>query len=703
MQKLLWALLFISCGLTCKKGLTQPDTTRDTLAIQRMLSDLDKLTVKDLNASILLSKEIQKKAVKIKYQTAIWEARIYEGKAYHSLGFPDSSQVILNQVLKETQEQKSRLSEAKAHVALAIAFQKQYNFLSAIDHLIQAEKLIKDSDPFELRFDVLNQRAITHRKMKDYTSALKYLDMLENSFLSQMDAHRRYILFQNKGNVYADLQKYDRTEEFFNKAYQEISQIDSPSNLALITYNLGALYYRQKRFTEAEKYIKKSLQIESKIGNKTNIERSYRVLGSIYLDQKKYPEAKKFFEMAMAIARQTNNPQAIKGNYNNLYLTYWNMGYYNNNIKEMDKALKYYMRYTQIKDSLYKTETTAKVLELEKQYDTEKKNTQIAVLEKENQHKEDQLLVQHTQRNYLILVIILVSGILIIFVYFFYYYKKVNKILQQQSKSILEQTNQISEQNTKLQKSLNTQNKLFSIIAHDLRSPLASIINISNLIGFYIQDKEYEALEGTVKMMDQKTYQILDLTDNLLSWAKSQTEGLHPMFVPLSMSEVLEECLELYRPIAEEKNITISSFSQKDLRIWADRNMIKTICRNLVNNAVKFTHRDGQINIWYERRDQFARISVKDSGIGIDQAKLGSLFEIGHEKITPGTAGEKSSGLGLSVCNEFVLAMNGRIWAESEVGVGSLFVVELLMYDPQVHVSKYKQVQKPQIPSLLSN
>lgn len=703
MQKLLWALLFISCGLICQKGLTQPDTTRDTLAIQRMLSDLEKLTVKDLNASILLSKEIQKKAVKIKYQTAIWEARIYEGKAYHSLGFPDSSRVILNQVLKETQKQKSRLSEAKAHVALAIAFQTNYNFPSAVEHLIQAEKLIKDSDPFELQFDILNQRAITHRKMKDYTSALKYFDMLESNFLPQMDTHRRYILFQNKGNVYADLQKYDRTEEFFNKAYQEISQIDSPSNLALITYNLGALYYRQKRYSEAEKYIKKSLQTESQIGNKANIERSYRVLGSIYLDQKKYPEAKKFFEMAMAIARKTNNPQAIKGNYNNLYLTYWNMGYHNSNIKEMDKALKYYMRYTQIKDSLYKTETTAKVLELEKQYDTEKKNTQIAVLEKENQHKEDQLLVQHTQRNYLILVIILVSGILIIFVYFFYYYKKVNKILQQQSKSILEQTDQISEQNTKLQKSLNTQNKLFSIIAHDLRSPLASIINISNLIGFHIQDKEYEALEGTVKMMDQKTYQILDLTDNLLSWAKSQTEGLHPMFVPLSMNEVLEECLELYRPIAEEKNITISSFSQKDLWIWADRNMIKTICRNLVNNAVKFTHRDGQINVWYERRDQFARISVKDSGIGIDQAKLGSLFEIGHEKITPGTAGEKSSGLGLSVCNEFVLAMNGRIWAESEVGVGSLFVVELLMYDPQVHVSKYKQVQKPQIPSLLSN
>lgn len=407
--------------------------------------------------------------------------------------------------------------------------------------------------------------------------------------------------------------------------------------------------------------------------------------------------------MALEIAQSIKNPNSIMGNYNNLYLTYWNLGYYKKNIDDLDKALRYYQKYNQIKDSLYQGETTAKVLELEKQYETEKKNNQIAMLEKENQHQEDQILVQHTQRNYLFLIIILVSGILGIFVYFFYYYKKVNKLLRLQRKRILNQKNQIAEQNVKLQKSLNTQNKLFTIIAHDLRSPLVSIFNISSLIGFYIQDENYGALENTVTMMNQKTDQILDLTDNLLSWARSQTESLRPLFVAVSLTEIFEECLELYRPIAHDKNIAINCPEQMDLLIWADRNMVKTIFRNLVNNAIKFTHNNGCIEVWYGKREQFAQISIKDSGIGIEKAKLESLFEIGHEKIARGTSGEKSTGLGLSVCKEFIDAMTGKIWVESEKGEGSQFTVELLLYVPEIHQPNHKPAKEPVMPAHLSN
>jgi signal transduction histidine kinase len=507
----------------------------------------------------------------------------------------------------------------------------------------------------------------------------------------------------NKGNVFADLKQYGKTEELFKKAYEEIKKDNSPADQALITYNLGALFFKQKQYAEAKEYIAKSLEANLKIGARAKIERCYRVLGSIYLDQKDYPRAINYDNMALKIAQSIKNPSSIMSNYHNLYLAYWNWGYLSNNIKNLDKALSYYQRYNQIKDSLYQIETTAKVLELEKKYETEKKNTQIAILEKENQHQEDQILVQHAQRNYLLLTILLVSGILGIFVYFFYYYKKVNKLLQSQSKNILEQKNQISEQNVKLQKSVNTQNKLFSIIGHDLRSPLASIFNISQLIGFYIEDENYEALEKTKKMMDQKTEQILDLTDNLLSWAISQTDSLKPHFTPLNLKEIFDDCLELYRPIAGDKNITIECSEKTDLLVWADRNMVKTICRNLVNNAIKFTHKNGRIEVWYESRDQFALISIKDSGIGIDKSRLESLFEIGHEKTTRGTSGEKSTGLGLSVCKEFVDAMNGQIWVESETAKGSQFIFELLLYDPEIHKSKQLITPKQALSASYSN
>jgi signal transduction histidine kinase len=223
---------------------------------------------------------------------------------------------------------------------------------------------------------------------------------------------------------------------------------------------------------------------------------------------------------------------------------------------------------------------------------------------------------------------------------------------------------------------------------------LASIFNISSLIGFYIEDKDFKALEETKKMMDQKTDQILDLTDNLLNWARSQTEGLNPLFATLSLNEIFRECLELYRPIAFDKGITIECGEQNDQLIWADRNMARTVLRNLVNNAVKFTHKNGKISVWHQSDDRFVQIPIKDSGIGIERANLGLLFETNCEKMNKGTAGETCTGLGLSVCKEFVEAMQGKIWVESEVGQGSQFTFELLLYNPEIHPSKHKQMQK---------
>lgn len=703
MQKFLGVLLFIICGLISGESRAQTNAVQDTLDIQHTLIYLRQLINSNFDSALIVSKTTQQEAAAINYQNGVWEAQICEGKSLFGLGQPDSAQLVLKTVLKETQEQKCRLEEIKAQLALADILQQDYSFQPAIIHLIQAEKLIRDTDPFEIRFKILNTLAITHRKMKDYTSALKYFNILDSNYFYQMDTLQRFTLFQNKGNVYGDLNQYDKAEEFFKKAFREITKINSPNKLASISYNLGALFYREHKYQEAEEYAKKALKSNIEIGNQITIELCYRLLGAIQMDKHNFKEAEKYFKKSLNIAKNTKNPRALLANYQLLYTNYWNLGYYNKNIMDMDAALTYYQKYSLLNDSLYKDDTAAKILELEKQYETEKKNNQIALLEKDNQHQEDQLLMQQTRQHYLISIIALVSGILGIFVYFFYYYKKVNKLLQTQSKRILSQRNLISGQNTKLQKAINTQNKLFSIIAHDLRSPLVSMSNIAKLVGFYIQDKKFDSLEETVRMMDQKNEQVLDLTDNLLNWAKSQIDNIKPLLEPVSVKGIFEECLELYHPIANSKNITISVDETDDLQLWADRNMVHTICRNLINNAIKFTHQGGSIKASYEQADHFAQICIEDSGIGIPTEKIESLFEIDQEKVVPGTAGEKSTGLGLSVCKEFVDAMNGKIWVESTPAEGSRFYCQLLLYNPETQQTKYQQSQKSWIPAHLSN
>lgn len=678
-------MIILLVGFACKKGFSQSHAMDDSTAIESMMEELQQMQESNLKGALEFSKIIEQKAEKINYQKGVWEARIVRGNVYDGLGQVDTALAIVSQVLKETREHQDRLSEIKAHLGLASIFRSNFKFQPGVDQLIQAEKLLKKEDPFDLRFSILNQQGIIHRLMKDYASALKYYKIIEKNYSEQLSTKQKFFLLMNQGNVFVEQKEYNKTELLFKKAYEEIMKVNSPDNQALITYNLGALYYRQKRYEEARQYILKALEANNKIGDRLKIERCYRVMGAICFDQKNYIQAKNYYNTALDIALSLKNPNAIMGNYKSLYLTYWDLGYYSKNAGDLDKALSYYEKYGNIKDSLYQIETTAKVLELEKQYESEKKNNQIALLEKENQIQQDQILIERTRRNYMILVIILVSVALGIFVYFVYYYRRINKLLHTQRKRILEQKNYIAEQNIRLQKLLNTQNRLFSIIAHDLRSPLVSIFNISSLIEYHIEDKEYEALEKTAEKMNRKITKILGLTDNLLSWAQSQSEHFEPAMMPLSLHEIMDECLEIYRPIALDKNITIDYPTKEDLLIWADRNMIRTICRNLINNAIKFTHQNGMIKIWQEPGKQYVRIIIKDSGVGIDQQKMGKLFEINHDKISCDTSGEKSSGLGLSICKEFVEAMKGRIWVESQIGVGSQFTFEILLYDCKIH------------------
>lgn len=697
MQKFSLALLILLVvALTDVKGHPQFTAKADSNMIVEMLEELQVLKERNLNEAFEFGKLIEQRAQEIHYPQGAWEARIEQGIVYNALGHSDSSLAMINQVLKETREKKARLSEIKALLGLARIFQGNFNFQPGVDHLIQAQKLLKEEDPFYLRFDILNLQGIIHRLMKDYANALSYYKIIEEKYFDQLSTKQKFFLFMNQGNIFVEQKQYSQTEALFKKAYEEIKKVNSPANQALITYNLGALFYRQKRYKEAQEYITKALQTNTKMGDMVGIERCYRVMGAICFDQKDYLQARKHYNTALQMAQSLKNPNTILGNYRNLYLTYWDWGYYNKNIGDLDKALSYYQKYDKLKDSLYQIEITEKVLEMEKQYESEKKNSQITLLEKENQHQQDQILMERTRRNYMILVIILVTGTLAVFVYFVYYYRKINRLLHTQSKSIMEQKNQITEQNAQLQKLLNTQNRVFSIIAHDLRSPLVSIFNISSLIGYYIEDKEYVALEKTAGKMNQKIMKILGLTDNLLRWAQSQSESLEPAMMPLNIHEVLEECLEIYRPIAADKSILIKYDQQEHMLVWADRNMLRTICRNLINNAIKFTHNNGQIKLWHESDGRLVRITVKDSGVGIDNDKLERLFEINQEKISLDTSGEKSSGLGLSLCKEFVEAMKGRIWVQSQKDAGSQFTFELSVYNPQLHQSRCEEtVQEP--------
>jgi PAS domain S-box-containing protein len=228
---------------------------------------------------------------------------------------------------------------------------------------------------------------------------------------------------------------------------------------------------------------------------------------------------------------------------------------------------------------------------------------------------------------------------------------------------IIESEEQLKELNA-------TKDKLFSIIAHDLRSPFNNIIGLSDLLLENIIS--FEESEKYIKILNSSAKNTLVLLDNLLNWAKSKTGHLRFKPENILFSEIILKNISLNRLLAETKNISINYFSSDDVEVYADENMLKTVLRNLISNAIKFTNVGGNIKIYAILKQDHVEITISDNGIGMNEKKRKSLFDI-SSKTTLGTANENGSGLGLVLCKEFVMKNKGEIWVESEEGKGSSF------------------------------
>lgn len=241
----------------------------------------------------------------------------------------------------------------------------------------------------------------------------------------------------------------------------------------------------------------------------------------------------------------------------------------------------------------------------------------------------------------------------------------------------LEKT-QVEQKASELELANVTKNKLFSILAHDLRSPLSSIQNYLEILDEYRLDEEERlSINKDLLKTTQNTQQMLA---NLLMWTKSQMEGVSVNLAAVRLSEVLDTTLLVQKNVAHEKGIQLLNELKNTSPVIADPDMLQLIVRNLVNNAIKFTNPGGQIIITSELCDgNECRIAVKDNGIGIPAAQQREMFSL-KASSTFGTKNEKGVGLGLLLCKEFTELQNGRIWFESIPGEGTSFYLSLKMY-----------------------
>jgi len=242
--------------------------------------------------------------------------------------------------------------------------------------------------------------------------------------------------------------------------------------------------------------------------------------------------------------------------------------------------------------------------------------------------------------------------------------------IEAQKKEILEKNIELNELNV-------SKDKFFSIIAHDLRNPFNAIIGLTDVLLMGAYDKDAGKVRSTLEHIHSSSQQAHELLENLLLWARSHTRSMAFKPEPLHLKSMVEEAIDLVSVLAERKNIRILAETGACDGVTGDRNMIHTVIRNLLTNALKFTHKNGEVKVVVTSCEEGCMIIVSDNGVGIPQERIPTLFSIDTAHKTKGTEQEPGTGLGLILCREFIHRHGGRLEVNSQPGQGSEFRVIL--------------------------
>ena len=305
-------------------------------------------------------------------------------------------------------------------------------------------------------------------------------------------------------------------------------------------------------------------------------------------------------------------------------------------------ALEIYRKYHHLSDSIAKAKKTTEMARVRNWHELEQKDNENMMLQEEHQKKRWLITV-------LAITMILILALLVLSVFFY---------------------RQNREKNRKLKELHTVKDKLFSVIAHDLRSPVSSLTSMLELANNNMLDAETQAqLFRDISMRVDDTHSLLD---NLLRWSKSQMKGIAPLPTYFDVQNEMQTLMVNLQNIATAKQITLNNRIGNQ-EVYADRDMFAVVVRNLITNAIKYTSAEGEVTLSSELSDNMLVISVKDTGTGMSQEIQDSLFKLPKTRSQRGTRNESGAGLGLVLCSDFVKANGGSIWFTSMQGEGSTF------------------------------
>jgi two-component system, sensor histidine kinase and response regulator len=589
----------------------------DTNRVWLLNALVAELREKDNNKALQYALQAKELAELLNYKKGLSQALEHYGWMLYRRGEYSKSLEISSQARALAEELKDWKAASKALINVAAIHYEQKQFMQAIKNFKDAHEIAVRVGDTLTSVRCYNNIAYSFFGLNQLDSA----DAYSRSALTLSKAIKNFymVAFARRtiGDVLLARNKFDEANDSFLKCYEISLKIDNNFLRSSVLHRLGNTAFKEKKYDEAINYLNENIAISQGFGFKDELERAYFLISQVY---------------------QKSN--------------------------DLKNAFYYQSKYVGLHDTLYNQRSSEQIALMQIRYDTDLKQAQIEILTKDAALKSENIKQQQ-------IWIYFFSGCLTLLLVLAIVLFQNNRHNRNARISLLEKNKEIQTQTRQLKNLNSTKDKLFSIISHDLRSPVASLKALMEIVSTAGLSQE-EFIDIT-KVLKRNLDSVYDDLDNLLFWAQTQLRGLHVMQEPLELRKIAEEKIDFFAEQLAVKNIVVMNEIPPDVMVMADRNHLGLVFRNLLANAIKFNRQFGTIALGCSEKDGFYEVSVSDSGVGIDKADILKLFNAETHFTKPGTYQEKGVGIGLLLTKEFVEKNDGSIWVSSEPGKGATF------------------------------
>lgn len=604
-------------------------------------------------------------------------------KSKHALGTAQS--------LESTPE----IIKAMFYVGTAYYYDNQLD--NSLDYLLQAHHHAEQNNFKKEIADISMQLATVYYET----------NRLNKSYSYTIQAFNIYETFGDEGGVagcenllglyYKGIGEYDEAQKHFEIALEIGKKLSREKIIRSVLNDLGSMYAEIGETDKAIGIYQDALQYHKINGNSFKSGAFELDLSQLYIQNGELTNAKKHLDRGYAIAVNLKSKR--------LYRDYYRIlaNYQIQSGKQKESVLAF-QKLQQYQDSIADDKLSNKIEELDSRHAISIKNQENQVLRDENQ--EQQLKIT---RQYIVGLLILMVFISVIFILIIRYRNNLkdnellhlkNSLVHQHQEELIEAMKRIKVSEDKLRVANDTKDKMFSLIAHDLRGAIG---NISNGLRMYLGEEDLDLTEEDKEEFLQALFHSSDnayeLLENLLYWAKNQTSTLSANKQMVDACSIINSNIGLLSDLAKIKSINLFTSENPNIEVFVDWNMINTVLRNLISNAIKFTNKGGNVEIKSEIGEHFVKIAVIDDGIGMLPDQVDNIYD---GKTTDGTAAEKGTGLGLTLCRDFLIKNHGKMIVSSEVDKGSTFAF-IIPRRPMNHEKYLELVEKEPLLFLINS